>query len=127
MADRRTPRSDEEALSKLPALKLLITLGWEYLPPAEANALRGGRRSEVLLFGVLEQWLRENNRIEYRGESVPFAEANIAAALPPAPKSPAACNTSDTAVPARSCMPTPPQPPPESANLSQDRTSLSAF
>ncbi|MCA9250638.1 MAG: type I restriction endonuclease subunit R [Phycisphaerales bacterium] len=81
MADRLTPRSDEEALSKLPALKLLVSLGWEYLTPVAANALRGGRRSEVLLFGVLEDWLRANNRIEYRGESALFTEANIAAAI----------------------------------------------
>ncbi len=81
MTTHVTPLSTEDAASKLPALKLLISLGWEYLSPTEANAMRGGRRSEVLLFGVLEQWLRENNRIEYRGESVPFTEANIAAAV----------------------------------------------
>lgn len=77
----QTPLTIEEALSKLPALKLLISLGWEYLTPAEALALRGGRRSEVLLFGVLEEWLRANNRVEYRGESAPFTEASIAAAI----------------------------------------------
>ncbi|HNO80332.1 MAG TPA: HsdR family type I site-specific deoxyribonuclease [Phycisphaerae bacterium] len=75
------PLSIEHAISQLPALKLLISLGWEYLPPAEALALRGGRRSEVLLFGVLEEWLRANNRIEYRGESAPFTEASIVAAI----------------------------------------------
>lgn len=76
-----TPLSNEDAISQVPALKLLISLGWEYLPPTEATALRGGRRSEVLLFGVLEDWLRANNRIEYRGESAPYTEANIAAAI----------------------------------------------
>lgn len=76
-----TPRADEDATSKLPALKLLMAMGWEYLQPAEANALRWDRRGEVLLFGVLEEWLQANNRIDYRGESVPFSEANIAAAI----------------------------------------------
>lgn len=76
-----TPRSDEDATSQLPALKVLINLGWKYLSPEEAIALRGGRTSEVLLYGILEGWLRENNRIEYRGESAPFTEANIASAI----------------------------------------------
>ena len=75
------PLISEDAVSQLPALKLLMSLGWEYITPAEALALRGGRRSEVLLYGVLEEWLREHNRIDYRGESVPFTEANIASAI----------------------------------------------
>lgn len=77
----QAPRSDEDATSQLPALKVLINLGWKYLTQEEALALRGGRTSEVLLYGVLEDWLRDNNRIEYRGESVPFTEANIASAI----------------------------------------------
>lgn len=81
MNEHITPRSDEDATSQLPALKVLINLGWNYLTPEEALSLRGGRTSEVLLYGVLEDWLRENNRIEYRGESVPFTEANIASAI----------------------------------------------
>ena len=46
MSDSRynMPRSDEDATSKLPALKLLMAMGWEYLPPGEANALRWDRR-----------------------------------------------------------------------------------
>jgi type I restriction enzyme R subunit len=75
------PLPDEDAASQLPALKLLIAMGWKYFTPAEALHSRGGRRSEVLLYGVLERWLRERNRIEYRGESAPFSEANIAAAI----------------------------------------------
>ncbi|MCC5821658.1 MAG: HsdR family type I site-specific deoxyribonuclease [Phycisphaerales bacterium] len=76
-----TPRSDEDATSQLPALKVLINLGWRYLTPEQALALRGGRTSDVILYGVLEDWLRTHNRIEYRGESVPFTEANIASAI----------------------------------------------
>lgn len=81
MNEHITPRSDEDATSQLPALKVLINLGWKYLTHEEALSLRGGRTSEVLLYGVLEDWLRENNRIEYRSESVPFTEANIASAI----------------------------------------------
>ncbi len=85
MADRALhlppPRTDEDATSVAPALRLLVAMGWKYISPAEALALRGGRRSEVLLYGMLEHWLREHNRIEYRGSVEPFSEGNIAAAV----------------------------------------------
>jgi len=32
-----TPRQDELCVSQLPALKLLISLGWEYITPAEPS------------------------------------------------------------------------------------------
>ncbi|MFG0245392.1 MAG: type I restriction endonuclease subunit R [Phycisphaerales bacterium JB052] len=79
--DHITPRTDEDASSQLPALKVLMNLGWKYLTPDEALSQRGDRTSEVLLYGVLEDWLRSNNRIEYRGKSAPFTEANIASAI----------------------------------------------
>ncbi|MEI2692410.1 MAG: hypothetical protein V9H69_22910 [Anaerolineae bacterium] len=36
----------EEISSQIPALQLLIALGWQYLTPDEALHLRGGRREE---------------------------------------------------------------------------------
>ncbi|MDX1990807.1 MAG: type I restriction endonuclease subunit R [bacterium] len=71
----------EITASQLPALRLLMALGWNYLPPAEALALRGGKRSSVILEGVLAPWLRENNHIHTRGRTIPFTEANIQTAL----------------------------------------------
>ena len=46
-------------------LQLLVNLGWTYLTPDEALALRGGRRANVLLDGVLEQQLRRLNTIRF--------------------------------------------------------------
>ncbi len=71
----------EVLISQMPALQLLMALGYEYLSPAEALALRGNSEREVLLEGVLAPWLRAHNAIQRRGERVPFREANIQAAV----------------------------------------------
>ena len=67
----------EALISQIPALQLLMALGYHYLTPAEALALRGESEREVLLTGVLAPWLREHNAIEHRGRRLPFSEANI--------------------------------------------------
>src|SRR5258708_34430211 len=67
--------------SHLPALHLLTGIGWQYLTPDQANDLRGGRRDAVILDGVLSEWVRTNNAIQYKGRTLPFSEANIAEAL----------------------------------------------
>ncbi|RME99228.1 MAG: restriction endonuclease subunit R, partial [Alphaproteobacteria bacterium] len=77
----RLPRTSEDSVSKLPALKVLMAMGWEYLSPREALAARGGRTGEVLLVEVLAKWLRENNRAGHGDGGEPFSEANIAAAI----------------------------------------------
>ncbi|RZM77807.1 type I restriction endonuclease subunit R [Leptolyngbya iicbica] len=76
-----TPPFTEDDVSKIPAVALLMKLGYQYLLPKETLELRGGRRSSVILFGVLEQQLRKMNRIQFRGEDVPFTEGNIAEAI----------------------------------------------
>ena len=43
----------EDDISQIPALLLLENLGYSYLTPAGAEAERGGRRSNVLLAGIL--------------------------------------------------------------------------
>jgi len=53
----------ELTASQLPALRLLMAMGWQYLTPSEALALRGGKRSAVILDGVLSEWLRTHNHI----------------------------------------------------------------
>ncbi len=77
----RTPPTSEDATSQLPALDLLQQLGWTYIPPGEIDTLRGGRRSEVLLTGVLAQALARINRFEVRGRSYPFTEGAIQDAI----------------------------------------------
>lgn len=77
----RTPPTSEDAVSQLPALDLLHQLGWSYLSPDEVDRLRGGRRSEVLLRGVLAESLARINRFEVRGKSYPFTEGAIQDAI----------------------------------------------
>lgn len=71
----------EDDISQVPALQLLQNLGYSYLTPAEADGLRGGRLSAVLLSGILEQQLRKLNKIRFKGEEYEFSEANIEAAI----------------------------------------------
>ncbi|MEJ7809739.1 MAG: HsdR family type I site-specific deoxyribonuclease [Gemmatimonadaceae bacterium] len=80
-ADLPTPEWREDEISQIPALQLLVNLGWQYLTPAEALALRGGRRGRVVLTEVLSAKLRELNVIRYKGESLRFTEENIQAGV----------------------------------------------
>ena len=70
----------EAADSQIPALQLLAAMGWEILPRAEAEALRG-KRSRVLLEGVLKSWLLETNSFARRGEVHRFNEADAEEAV----------------------------------------------
>ena len=49
------PSFHEDQISQIPALQVLQNLGYTYLTPEEALDLRGGKSSEVILDGVLEQ------------------------------------------------------------------------
>jgi type I restriction enzyme, R subunit len=71
------PDFREDAISQVPALHVLQNMGWHYLTPDEALAMRGGKQSNVLLEGVLVPWLRENNQVRFKGQEIPFAENNI--------------------------------------------------
>lgn len=71
----------EEYISQIPALQLLMNMGYDYLNPTEAKDLRGNRLGEVVLVDILREWLQEHNAIDYRGEFVPFSDKNINNAL----------------------------------------------
>jgi type I restriction enzyme R subunit len=71
----------EDHISQIPALQLLVNMGWRYLSPAEALALRGGKPGNVLLEGVLVEQLRSLNRIRFKGAEHEFSEANIQSAV----------------------------------------------
>lgn len=75
------PATREKLISQIPALRLLINLGWEYLTPAEALDARGGKTASVFLDRVLEEQLRTINQIDFRGHTEPFSEGNIATAI----------------------------------------------
>ncbi|HFD88003.1 MAG TPA: type I restriction endonuclease subunit R, partial [Gammaproteobacteria bacterium] len=74
-------RFNEEYLSQIPALQLLINLGFEYLPPDQALKARGGRLGNLLLEDVLRQQLKAINRIHNKGREYLFSEENIQSAI----------------------------------------------
>jgi type I restriction enzyme R subunit len=67
MNQHNRPNSSEEAQAKIPALALLMKLGWSYVSPEASLQRRGGERS-VLLEDALWSWL-EAYRYSYRGTS----------------------------------------------------------
>ncbi len=71
------PSFIEDHISQIPALQLLMKLGYRYLKPEEALEARGNRSSNVLLETILKKQLREINKIEYKGKEFPFSESNI--------------------------------------------------
>lgn len=72
---------NEKYLSQIPALQLLIKLGYRYLPPAQALAERQGKSGHVLLENVLRKQLKEMNCIQYKGREFLFSEENIQSAI----------------------------------------------
>lgn len=74
-------RFDEKHLSQIPALQVLVNLGYQYLTPAEALAARGGKAGNVLLEEILREQLKKLNRIRHKGGSYLFSEENIQSAI----------------------------------------------
>jgi len=68
----------ENDISQQPALELLQNIGYTYLSPDDALALRGGKTSNVLLEEVLRQQLRKLNLIRIGSHNeARFSEQNI--------------------------------------------------
>lgn len=76
-----TPSFKEDHISQLPALKLLMNMGWKYLSPEQALEARGGRSSNVLLETILKNQLSSFNKIEYKQKEFSFTEGNINSAI----------------------------------------------
>ena len=72
---------NEKHLSQIPALQLLISLGFEYITPAEALRERQDRTSNVLLENTLRTQLKEINRIRFKSSEYLFSEENIQSAI----------------------------------------------
>ncbi|MDP4027980.1 MAG: type I restriction endonuclease subunit R [Gallionella sp.] len=72
---------NEKHLSQIPALQLLANLGYRYLTPAQALAMRGGRLSNVLMEEVLRDSLKRINRIQHKGDNYLFSEENLQSAI----------------------------------------------
>lgn len=71
----------EDFDSVIPAIQVLHALRWQYVSREEALRLRNGRQDQVILTEVLRPWLEDNNRIEVKGETHLFNDANIAEAI----------------------------------------------
>lgn len=74
-------RFDEKYLSQIPALQVLVNLGYRYLTPVEALAARGGKSGSVLLEEILRDQLKKLNRIQHKGGSFLFSEENVQSAI----------------------------------------------
>lgn len=72
---------NEKYLSQIPALQVLLNLGFEYLSPAQALKERQGKNGNVLLEGILRDQLKRINRINYKGRKYLFSEENIQSAI----------------------------------------------
>lgn len=80
---------DEKHQSQVPALQLLVALGFTPLSHTEALAQRGGRARNVLLADVLADQLLQLNGFTYRGKEYAFDLADAHEAirkLTPAPE-----------------------------------------
>ncbi len=71
----------EKHLSKIPALQLLASCGYQILTPQKALEERKNKYSNVLLENILRQQLQKFNRIHYKGKDYHFSEANIQKAI----------------------------------------------
>ncbi|WP_304074523.1 type I restriction endonuclease subunit R [Maricaulis maris] len=70
-----TPRTSETYTSHVPAIKVMMALGWEYLSPPKCLDLRGGQ-DKVVLLDVLVEQLRQR-RFSVRGQSHPLSPNSI--------------------------------------------------
>ena len=70
----------EENISKKPAIELLESLGYVYLPTEDCLVQRGSSY-QVLLKGILRSQLRKLNRFEFGGVLQEFSAANIERAI----------------------------------------------
>lgn len=75
------PDYREQMSSQIPALHVLMALGYTYLNPTEALRLRGGRLNNVVLTDVLEDWLHRHNRFTFKGQTHAFDNAAIREAV----------------------------------------------
>jgi len=73
-----TPSFKEDHISQIPALQMLVNLGYTYLSPAEADRQRGGKTINVLLEDVLRKQLKEINSIRVSATKTSiFTDDNI--------------------------------------------------
>jgi type I restriction enzyme R subunit len=73
-----TPSFKEDHISQIPALQMLVNLGYIYLSPADADRQRAGKTTNVLLEDILRKQLKEINSIRVSATKTSiFADENI--------------------------------------------------
>lgn len=73
-----TPSFKEDHISQIPALQMLINMGYTYLSQEEALQARGNKTSAVILEDILRKQLKEINSIQVSSSKTSvFSEANI--------------------------------------------------
>ena len=77
----QTPSFIEDHISQIPAIQLLINMGFQYVSPTQALEWRGGKKSVVLFEEVLRNQLKKINSIHRRGKEYEFSDSNINAAV----------------------------------------------
>jgi type I restriction enzyme R subunit len=75
------PGYQEKVQCQLPALHLLLQLGWRYLAPEAANRLRGNRLGGTILEPVLVDHIRSRCRFTFKGATHHFTENAIQSAV----------------------------------------------
>lgn len=77
-----TPSFKEDHISQIPALQMLVNMGYTYLSQEEALQARGNKTSNVLLDEVLRKQLKEINSIQLSSSKTSyFSDANIEAGI----------------------------------------------
>jgi type I restriction enzyme R subunit len=69
---------DETKQSQLPAVELLINLGYRFITAAELEQERGGDTSRFILRHTAQRMLSKINSYEHRGTEYHFSEKDIA-------------------------------------------------
>ncbi|MEO2071319.1 MAG: HsdR family type I site-specific deoxyribonuclease [Zunongwangia sp.] len=78
----QAPSFQEDHISQIPALQLLINMGYTYLNQEEALAARGGKTSGILLEDILRSQLHNINKARVSSsKAVAFTENNIENAI----------------------------------------------
>lgn len=73
-----TPSFKEDHISQIPALQMLINMGYTYLSQEEALNARGNKTSNVILEDILRKQLKEINSIQVSSSKTSvFSDANI--------------------------------------------------
>lgn len=77
-----TPSFKEDHISQIPALQMLINMGYTYLSQEEALQVRGNKTANVILDDILRKQLKELNSIQLSSSKTSyFSDANIEAGI----------------------------------------------